>query len=243
MKIHAFGDSFVMGDQDDYSNSMTKPDIDTKMNWQRYNVSFSAVIAQELGAKLTNYAIRGSGNYPQLDELWIAVHDKLIAVDDVVLFGITAVGRDRVALKEFDKATGLNYGPCMVKRDLINNFRSDLIGSMDYYYIMSVLQALKRTFGLKLVIFNCFESPLAWVPQQQVNMIDQSDLMLNQTRGNTLVDILNDTWGQLTNHPYHVNLVVPTGYEHLYTTHKHPSVAGHKKIAQWFLQNIPELAS
>ena len=241
MKIHAFGDSFVMGDQDDYNDRMTGQEHVAHTEWLRYNVSFPALIAKSLGIPLTNYAVRGSGNFPQLDELWLAIHNQKISSEDVVLFGITAVGRDRSSLREFEKSTGVQFGPCMVKRSLLTQHKFDIVSSMDYYYIISVLQSLKKAFDLNIVIFNIFDSPVTWVPQSCVNMFDLSDLMLNRQQGNTLVDILNDTWGHATHHPYHVDLSVPAGYEHLYTTHKHPSVEGHKKIAQWFLANVPEL--
>ena len=37
---------------------------------------------------------------------------------------------------------------------------------------------------------------------------------------------------------YHTEIKVPIGYEHLYTWNRHPSIEGHKKIADWFFNII-----
>jgi hypothetical protein len=56
---------------------------------------------------------------------------------------------------------------------------------------------------------------------------------------NTLVNILNDDWGADISRPvYHTQIKPGLHYEQYYTWNKHPSVLGHKKIAEWFLKNI-----
>ena len=60
------------------------------------------------------------------------------------------------------------------------------------------------------------------------------------TNNNTLIDVLNDTWGSSSfiKDVYHTEIKVPIGYEHLYTWNRHPSIEGHKKIADWFFNII-----
>ena len=83
--IHAFGDSFVVGDQDDYINDKnTDPESApthnmseaTRTEYLKYNVSFAALIAKQLDTKLKNHAVRGTGNFPQLDLLFDQLNNK-----------------------------------------------------------------------------------------------------------------------------------------------------------------------
>jgi hypothetical protein len=108
---------------------------------------------------------------------------------------------------------------------------------MDYYYILSVLDRLSEKFNVRIVKVNLFNNLVDDSPHHNINLFNYGDLLGSDVKGNTLIDILNDTWGKGISNPYHDSLEVPPGYEHLYTIKKHPSVEGHKKIAQWFIDN------
>jgi hypothetical protein len=250
MILHSFGDSFVMGDQDDFWHEFpahNKPnhnftDYSEHVKYLKANVSFPSVIGKELDIQSFNHAERGSGNYPQLDKLWIALTNKKINSDDLVLFGITTGCRDRPFLFDVPRVLGtIPCGECMVDRDLINSNNHGLIYQMDHFYIHSILAQLSKTFNVKIIKINLFDNPLDEFDDNIANLFKFDNFIGAGVRGNTLIDILNDTWGQGIRHPYHDRLVVPLGYEHLYSAKKHPSIAGHQKIAKWLLDNVAEL--
>ena len=86
MKLHAFGDSFVVGDQDEKD--------DKNKEYLKYNVSFVSIIAKHFGIELVNYSESGSGNFSQLDKLFLNLKYGTIQKNDVVLFGMTSTSRD-----------------------------------------------------------------------------------------------------------------------------------------------------
>ena len=90
IKIWAYGDSFVAGDQDDPKRIDAIPEI---MEYNRYNVSFAAHLAKNLGIDIINRAISGCSNFVQLDKLFKDAAS--IAQDDIVIFGISSPLRDR----------------------------------------------------------------------------------------------------------------------------------------------------
>jgi hypothetical protein len=236
MKFHAFGDSFVVGDLDDFDQHPTK--YSSRLEYLKYNVSFASLVAKELGMEFHNYAERGSGNYPQLDRLLINITDGKIRKSDYVFFGITTVVRDRVVLTDFKKAMDFGYGPCMADREtLIDNQQS--IVELDYFYIISILEKVKSQFDLNIKAMHLFDNPLSYSEKTFFDLF-KSDLIIScgDKTGTSLVDILNDAWCTDQKHPYHTRLNIPSGYEKFYTKHKHPSIEGHKKIADWILKNV-----
>jgi hypothetical protein len=226
--IHAFGDSFVVGDQDDYiGDANTDPDSTPAHNmneqerteYLKYHVSFVSLIARHLGQNLKNHAVRGSGNFPQLDLLFRALCNQEIGKNDLVLFGITTGIRDRAGLLDYN-----NLNKALSVLHLGNWKNIDDIPVVDQYYIISVLSQLSQSFGVRIIKFNLFDQAL--------------DHRFEDYLSGTLIDILNDTYGQNIQHPYHDQLTIAPGYEKFYTHKKHPSVLGHQKIAHWFLDNI-----
>jgi hypothetical protein len=224
MKLHTFGDSFVAGDQDD----------DSDIEHLKYNVSFVSHIAQSLGLELKNYAEKGSGNFPQIDKLWQNLNNGNISSDDIVLFGLTSAARDRSFMLHLT-----NYLPIserVVHRSLLSGPPNDLI-NLDNFYILSVLDQFSKKFNIKIIKIMLWDNFLDYAPAKELFYCD--DLVGQDSAGNTLIDVLNDTWGTNTSRSRkHDQLTIPEGYKHLYTKHKHPSIEGHIKIATWCLQNI-----
>ena len=236
VKFHAFGDSFIVGDLDDFDQY--KDSFSTRLEYLKYNVSFASKLAKELNFDFVNYAERGSGNFPQLDRLFLNILNGNIKEGDVVLFGITTVFRDRNSLIEFKKVSDYGYGPCMVDRETFIN-DSQAIAELDFLYTISILENLKTKFNLNLRAINIFDNVFSFSKGPVYKKFESPILIsCGEKTGNTLVDILNDTWGTNQSHPYHTNLKVPKGYESLYTKYKHPSISGHEKISQWFLNNV-----
>jgi hypothetical protein len=246
-KIHAFGDSFVQGDQDDFYHDYPweeveypKPDhgmnYPDRINYLRYNISFVSIIASTLNLDYINYAEGGSGNYPQLDKLWSGLISGKIDEGDIVMFGITTPVRDRISCINFEQAISNSRGEVIAARDLLKSHNIQQLVEIDYYYILSLLERMAIQFRVKIICFNLFDNPIGLSNNRQIYMT--FDLLGKEFIGNTLIDILNDTWGSDNMYPYHTQLSIPTGYEKLYTRKKHPSVKGHQKIAEWFLTNV-----
>jgi hypothetical protein len=247
MKIYAFGDSFVVGDQDDFygdpNTSKTNPpthgmSYNQRLEYLKYNVSFVSLIAKHLNVVLINRAERGSGNYPQIDKLKLALASGEIVSGDIVLFGITSLLRDRITLHQFEKITDGSSGPSLIDRNLINDWNIDKISKIDLFYLLAILEKLSTAYNVKIIKFNLFTNTLAGESAETKQIYKSVDSICLTEEGNTLIDILNDTWGQATSYPYHDKLIVSPGYEYLYTNIKHPSIEGHKKIATWWINNI-----
>lgn len=241
--LHAFGDSFIVGDQDDFLHDV--PTASHGMPWEerleylKTQVSFVSILARHHGYNLKNYAERGSGNYPQIDRVWINLINGTIKEGDVVLFGITTTIRDRFLLNEVDRCTSDKNGPFMIERTLLDRHsdRQRLL-ELDYFYILSLLDQLSKKFKIRIVKFNLFDNSLDHANPQITNVCQTDDFIGWNTPGNTLVDILNDSWGQGVFYTFaHEEITVPKGFEYLYTVKKHPSVEGHKKIANWWILN------
>lgn len=235
MKFHAFGDSFVVGDLDDFDQYPKK--YDSRLEYLKYNVSFASIIAKALGMEFHNYAERGSGNFPQLDKLLINIANGNIKKHDYVFFGITTIVRDRVALTEFKKSIDYGYGPCMADRNTLIHDQQTIV-ELDYFYIISVLEKIKTKFDLNVKAMHLFDNPLSYSNKTFFDLV-KSDLIIScgDKTGNSTVDIINDEWGTDQKHPYHTRLNIPEGYEKFYTKHKHPSVEAHQKIAEWLLKH------
>lgn len=233
--IHAFGDSFVVGDQDDFLHESEvvnhNMEYNDRLYYLMYNVSFAALIAKEIGQEFTNHAQRGSGNYPQLDILMQKILDGTITKDDTVLFGITTMCRDRQSLVEFEKVASNAWGPCMIDRDLIYS-DIDKVALLDQFYVLTVLETISIIYDVKIIKFYLFDT--LRIPKNIINFMPSNFVGFNKS-GATLIDILNDTWGSGEDMGYHSEITIPLGYENMYSSGKHPSIDGHKKIARWFL--------
>lgn len=233
MKIHAFGDSFVAGDQDDFCDPSHGMYFDERLDYLRYNVSFPSIIAAQSKYDLVNYAIPGSGNYPQLDKLMLAIGRNQIETDDLILFGITTPKRDRVSLREINRAVEHEF---LVDHQTLTHCEFNAIFEMDLFYVFSSLSQISKKF--RVISFFIFDNFLVET-RNQIRSIMPIDTLLGHTfAGNTLIDVLNDSWGSDNRYPLHTNLTIPPEYRHLYTTNKHPNRSGHNKIAQWWMENV-----
>lgn len=242
-QLHAFGDSFIVGDQDDFLHEV--PTATHGMQWSerleylKTQISFVSILARHYGYDLKNYAERGSGNYPQIDRLWTNLINGNIKHGDLVLFGITTTIRDRFMLHEVDRCTSDKFGAFMVDRNLLdkNSDRQRLL-ELDYFYILSLLDQLSKKFNIRIIKFNLFDNSLDHANSTITDLCQVDDFVGWATPGNTLVDILNDSWGHGVFYTFaHEEIKIPAGYEYLYTAKKHPSIQGHKKIADWWILN------
>lgn len=209
MVFWAFGDSFILGDQDDFGpgDCNYKPELwkdhgmsyDQRIQWCK-GVSFARTLAGD--NEYRNCAERGAGNYTSLD----LVYSSDIGPGDTVLFGISSTTRDRLRTLGHREAQWIMHP--LVQAELITVY--------DQRTIVGALEAWARLRGFKLILVNTFDA--------------------NGSGARTLVDILLDrTPG--TPGSMHTDLLVPPEYQHLFTWNGHPSVLGHQKLAQWFLDN------
>jgi len=241
MKIVAYGDSFVMGDQDDFAHEVKRPThtmgYEERIEYLKYNVSFPSLISKHFDIPCINRAERGSGNYPQLDKLYFDLENKIITSGDLILFGITTVLRDRISLGYFQRSSSNQYGECLIDRKILQSNNTNKIGELDLFYILSILQTLSNSYSVNILSFNIFDIPLAHLEEVPSHFNFKNYIGWN-IKGNSLIDILNDTWGKTKYHPYHTDLKIPQGYEKFYTVKNHPSIEGHKKISNWFINNV-----
>ena len=242
--LHAFGDSFVQGDQDDFLHDRhpgVTPDHNMnfleRVEYLRNNVSFASIIARQLGYDYKNSAERGSGSYPQIDKMWSNLMDGTIQESDVVLFGLTTISRDRSYAYKFEESVSPGFAERIADRAMLTTSDFRQLWEADYFYILSILSHIETTFNVKIIKFNLFDNPLD-KSKRIIRHRFKFNILGEEFIGNTLIDILNDSWGSNNQYPYHTALAIPQGYEHLYTVNKHPSIAGHKKIAEWFLKNV-----
>jgi len=238
-RILAFGDSFVFGDLDDFGpgDCNYNPEFHTHgmSNWDREvyvknNVSFVALLAKEFGCNLENMAQRGSGNYQQLDSLLEFIEEKSIQSGDVILFGITSTIRDRID----------QPNPPLPNRHSIFNKHiavKGYVNRFDLFYILSTLDVISRTYNVPILKFNIFDNAV-YDPLKNIKF--NFDNYLGQgLKANTLINILNNDWGQDIARPvFHTAIKPKADYEKYYTWNRHPSELGHQKIADWFLKNI-----
>jgi len=245
--LHAFGDSFVLGDQDDFLH-VKDPNVKIthsmpygeRIEYLKNNVSFVSILAKHYGYSLKNYSERGSGNFPQLDRLWLHLTNNTIKHGDLVLFGLSSFVRDRSQLINFELATSdTKSGPTVIDRELVNkNFHMEKIMEIDLYYVLTVLTRLSEQFDIPIIKFNLFDNALYQSTQQLKTICRVTDFIGYELDGNTLIDILNDTWGKNTSNQFdHTKIEVKPEHAHLYTFYRHPSIEGHKKIANWWLDN------
>jgi hypothetical protein len=238
MTLHAFGDSFVFGDQDEAGLSLSNCPPEYP-EYLKNEISFVSHIARHLNLPLNNHARSGSGCFPQLDKLTMALTNDEIVPGDLVLFGITAMSRERASCIYHSKAISNDWGESIVDRELLLNGELHQLLELDYFYILCILDKLRDKFGVKILAFNLFDTPLDHLTKKKCDLFIFADFVGGCTgRGNTLIDILNDTWGKPTTHCMHTLLQPPAGYENLYTPNRHPSIEGHQKIAKWFIDHV-----
>jgi len=234
-RILAFGDSFVVGDQDDYGPNDVNynPKIPTthsmgpneREQYLKYNVSFAALIAKQLGKELLNFAVRGTSNFSQIDQLLLFIGNGKLQQDDLILFGISTTVRDRSIIYP---STDLEW---------------DKFSVLDLVYILSTLDSISKKYSVPIIKFNLFDNPLVG---QSFNFdfdFAYDNYIGWDVKANTLSDVINDTWAMPINerHPYHTHMMVKPDYEQYWTWNRHPSIEGHKKLADWFLKQVPAI--
>jgi hypothetical protein len=242
--LHAFGDSFILGDQDDFlhvKDPNVKPThrmgYNDRIKYLKNHVSFVSHLARHYGFDLQNHSHRGTGNYPQLDKLYLEFAQGNIRPGDVVVFGFTSCQRDRWWLSGYEEFKSDKKAPCFVDPSLIEGNNQSLF-ELDFFYIISVLDRLSKQFNVPIIKLNLWDNALTQALEQTKNLCRVDDFVGYDTPGNTLIHILNDTWGKDERNFFHHNQVkVLPEHEHLYTYYRHPSVEGHKKIAQWWIDN------
>ncbi len=233
MKIWAYGDSFVAGDQDIPGRIDAIPE---NMEYNRYNISFASVLAKERGVELINRGISGCSNFVQLDQLYI--DSNTISHDDMVLFGITSPWRDRWSIPhqgpDFLKPS---RGPALVDRTLINS-ETHRVGVVDFFYTLSVIKQLQEIHKFKVVAFNLFHNVLQDAAVEDLEKFNFDNFIGLKEKGNTVLNVLADSWGEQDGNHNHCAWTPPVRLEHLFTVNRHPSAEGHKKIAKWLCQYI-----
>jgi hypothetical protein len=234
MKIWAYGDSFVAGDQDIPGRVDA---ILENMEYNRYNVSFASVLANKLNSELINRAISGCSNFVQLDKLWLDCID--ISPDDLVLFGITTPMRDRFMIPhvapEFLRKT---RGPGLINRSLLTDHPDTRICVIDTFYTLSVIEKIEKLYNLNIIKFNLFHNPLQDVLAEDLKKFNFDKFIGLNTPGNTLLDVLTDNWGNPIPRISDHSKWKPEVNSHLFTQNSHPNIEGHKKIAQWLYEYI-----
>lgn len=231
-RIIAFGDSFVVGDLDDFGPtdvnynpkfpSTHNMGYEERLEHLKYNVSFVSIIAQQLNKGLLNLASRGSSNFNQIDQLIFFISSGNLKPDDMIMFGITTTYRDRFSLQPNVKNTPLH--PTI----------------LDLIYILSVLDTISKKYSVPIIKFNLFDNPLIGLANSFNFDFCFDNYVGWDLKANTLTDIINDTWGNDINqkYPFHTEVKVNKEYEQFWTWNRHPSIEGHKKIANWFLNNV-----
>lgn len=246
-KLFAFGDSFVVGDLDDFgpSDFNYNPEFppkhnmsyDQRLEYLKQNVSFAALISKELLLDYENFAVRGCGNLFQLDKLLLAAKENKLKEGDIILFGISYTERDRLSMVDYHRTT---MG--IIADDLRNDHKKlEFIGQFDLYLVLSVLESIRRQYKVKICAFNLFFNVLF---NEENKLKYNFDFFIGSgLYNNTLIDVLNDTWAAApkSKHLYHTQIKIPLGYEKLYTWNKHPSELGHEKIKDWLLPYIKNI--
>ena len=164
-----------------------------------------------------------------------------IKENDIVLFGFTTIGRDRIQAMFCEKVVDYHQGEHIIDRVFLNTAEHSDIFESDYFYIHSVLESISKRFNIRIIKFNLFDNPLDYSNKEVKKLYDFTDFIGHDNSNNTLIDILNDTWGNRIRYlkeSDHTLLKIQPGYEKYYTRLNHPSVEGHKKIAAWFIKHV-----
>lgn len=229
MKIYAYGDSFVAGDQDIPGRIDA---VTENMEFNRYNVSFASVLAKKLGAELINRGISGCSNFVQLDQLW--VDSEYIQPDDLVIFGFSTPWRDRFVIPYEHKSIIVpTRGPCILNAKLFND-NAHRIPVVDFFYTLSVIEKLEEIHGFKVIKFNAFHNIFSDpVSPNDLEKFKFDRFIGLHTPGNTLIDVLTDNWGNCVPRISDHSNWIPEVNKHLFTAKSHPNVEGHIVIANW----------
>jgi hypothetical protein len=236
MKIWAYGDSFTAGDQDlpDHGDS----DLNV-LKRNRYEVSWAAQLAKILDCELTNRAVPGTSNFPQIDMLVSDLPN--INTNDLIFFGITSPLRERFWLAERAKKFFIRLrrkeqvslgGQWLVETNKIHDI--DHLNYTDFLFTVAMLEKLEQLHNIKIIKFNAFID-------MQCNV---KNFIGHNTPGNSLLHLITGNWGKKN-----VNLTKAhvnsnnnyKDYGHLVTSKLHPNFKGHTKIAEWMHGNISNI--
>lgn len=234
MKIYAYGDSFVAGDQDIPGRVDA---IDENTEYNRYNVSFASVLAKKLGIELINRAISGCSNFVQVDQLW--VDSENIQPDDIVLFGFSTPWRDRFIIP-YDHKSILDKlrGPRILNWNTFK-YDNERIAVADFFYTLSIIEKLEEVYNFKVIKFNNFHDVLVKdAYKKDLIKFKFNNFIGLHTPGNTLLDVLTDNWGNPTPRISDHSQWIPEVNKHLFTHRSHPNIAGHIKIAEWLHKQL-----
>jgi hypothetical protein len=248
-RLLAFGDSFVLGDQDDFGPDTANYNpkfpkthnmgYDERVDYLKYNVSFVSHVAKHLNLDYINYARCGSSNYLQLDRLMMLAHNNSIRSDDIILFGLTTTSRDRISIVPRDWP---NNSVNIIDPELMSKSPWTVFEYHDLFFILSTLELISQQFNVPIIKFHLFDNIFNSNVPTNIKYPHNNFLGWGY-KNNTLLDILDDTWLHEIGRPivHHSKITPKSGYEDLYTWNGHPSILGHKKIAKWFLDNVAEL--
>lgn len=239
MKLWAYGDSFVAGDQDIPHRVDA---IFEHMEYNRYNISFASHLASNLGIELVNRGISGCSNFVQLDKLWLDAPN--ISKNDIVIFSLTTPWRDRFTIPHScPELVADTRGPTLINRELVNGTENfSRVTTIDLFYVLSVIEKIENLFDIKVIKFNAFHNAIAEAEDCDKKLFKFNNFIDINLTGNTLLDLLTDTWGQENKRkPDHTKLTPPNQYSHLFTSKYHPSLEGHKLIAKWLESKLKEM--
>jgi hypothetical protein len=231
MKIWAYGDSFVAGDQDIPGRIDA---IKEHADYNKDNISFISHLANMLEIEYVNRAVSGSGNFPQVDKL--LTDTRSFEKQDIILFGITSTWRDRFSLPtQYPAILEKNRGPFLIDLDLYESKSFDLIPIFDLLYVTNMLDAIEKNYGIRIFKFNCFHDVYIESDEHFKNFFNPSNYIGFGKIGNTLTDILMDSWDRdsKSNHD-HAAIKISKNQKRFFTVKNHPSLLGHKKLAEWF---------
>jgi hypothetical protein len=231
-KIWAYGDSFVAGDQDIPGRVDA---IEENSNYNRYNISFVSHLAKKLEVELTNRAISGCSNFVQLDRLWMDAPD--IKNTDIVIFGLTTSWRDRFTLPHTCKEYFLDTrGPSILDRGLASNPHK--IPLVDLFYVLSSIEKIEKVYNLKVVKLNLFHDTILEASEAEKKIFDFENFIGLGVSGNTLMEVLTENWGNSKKIIDHSKWSPSKEHRHLFTRFSHPSIEGHKLIADWLEKEL-----
>lgn len=234
MKLWAYGDSFVAGDQDDPLRIDALPEV---MEYNRYEVSFAALLAKKLNIKITNRAVSGCSNFVQLDRLFTDA--KNIGKDDIVIFCLTSSLRDRFQIPlHYPEFVKDSRGPTLGDRSMFNSDNMYEIPTADIFYVLSAIEKIENIYGIKIVKINAFHNFMD-------NCNDTAKFNFKNFLGlhfknNTMLDILSNNWLSDDHNKVfdHNKWSPPKQFKKYFTKKSHPSIQGHKKLCEWFYKEL-----
>jgi hypothetical protein len=239
VKIWAYGDSFVAGDQDIPGRVDA---IAEHMEYNRHNISFASHLAKNINANLINRGISGCSNFVQLDKLWLDAPN--IDKNDIVIFGLTTFMRDRFTIPHScPQLVSDSRGPTLIHRELVNGTYDIIkVAIVDLFYVLSVIEKIEEIYNIKVIKFNLFHNILSEATENDRKLFKFNNFIGSTHLGNTLLDVLTDNWGN--DKPRiadHSKWKAPKECQYLFTEKSHPSLEGHKLIAKWLEPQLTEM--